>query len=86
MSTEAAKVFHDAMKLSDAERADLAACLFASLEPEKFDRVDQEWGDEIARRLHAIDTGVAKLIPWDEARRRIFRDSTHSAGGEACEK
>ncbi len=30
------------------------------------------WKAEIKRRLDAIDAGHAKLIPWEEARCRIF--------------
>lgn len=72
MSTDAAKILEDAMKLSDDERADLAACLFASLEPATHEQFDEKWGPEIARRIHAIDSGTATLIPWEEARKRIF--------------
>ena len=72
MSTNAARILEDAMKLSDAERADLVACLLASLEPKTQERFDELWGPEIERRIHAIDSGSATLIPWEEARKRIF--------------
>ncbi len=72
MSVQATKILDDAMKLSDAERADVAACLFASLDQETVDRLDPAWEAEIERRLHAIDNGQAVMIPWQEARQRIF--------------
>jgi putative addiction module component (TIGR02574 family) len=75
MSTEAIKLLEDAMKLSEADRADLAACLLASVEQADFPAPDAAWEAEIKRRLDAIDAGHAKLIPWDEARRRIFADA-----------
>ena len=72
MSSHATKILDDALKLTDAERADVAACLFASLEQHSLDRLDPAWGAEIDRRLHAIDSGEATMIPWQEARQRIF--------------
>jgi putative addiction module component (TIGR02574 family) len=72
MSSQAVKILDDAMKLSDAERADVAACLFASLDHETHANLDPAWESEIERRLHAIDNGKATMIPWEEARQRIF--------------
>lgn len=72
MSSHAIKVLDDAMKLTDAERADMAACLFASLDDKSFDQLDPSWEAEIDRRLHAIDSGQASMIPWEDARQRIF--------------
>ena len=75
MSAAATKLTDKAMKLSPAEKADLAACLLASLNDKALNGLDPAWEAEIERRLHAIDGGNAKLIPWDEARKRIFRDA-----------
>jgi putative addiction module component (TIGR02574 family) len=74
MSTDATKLLEDAMKLSDADRADLAACLLASIDEPEFPAADPTWEAEIKRRLDAIDAGRATLVPWEEARRRIFRN------------
>lgn len=74
MSTDATKLLADAMKLGEADRADLAACLLASVEHDDFPPADAAWEAEIRRRLEAIDAGRATLIPWEEARRRIFAD------------
>jgi putative addiction module component (TIGR02574 family) len=75
MSAHATKITDKAMKLSPAERADLAACLLASLNEKTLAELDPAWEAEIERRLHAIDSGKAGMIPWDEARKRIFRDA-----------
>lgn len=75
MSTQTAQIFEDAMRLPEADRADLAACLFATLDPSTVDQLDPSWEEEIKRRLQAIATGEAKLIPWEEARKRIFDDA-----------
>jgi putative addiction module component (TIGR02574 family) len=29
------------------------------------------WDQEIARRIDELDSGKAKLVPWDEVQRRI---------------
>jgi hypothetical protein len=34
---------------------------------------EEGWREEIRRRLEEIDSGAAKLVPWDEARRRLCR-------------
>jgi putative addiction module component (TIGR02574 family) len=70
MNSQTSSVFDDAMKLGDADRADLAACLLASLDATA--QLDPAWEKEIERRLHAIDSGQAVMVPWEEARRRIF--------------
>lgn len=75
MSAHATKILDKAMKLPPAERADLAACLFASLDGKTLAALDPEWEAEIEERLHAIDSGKAKMLPWNEARKRIFRDA-----------
>ena len=72
MSTTTTKLLEDALKLPEPDRADLAACLFASLKTEPL--LDAAWETEIQRRLEAIDAGKAKLVPWDQARKRIFGD------------
>ena len=74
MSANATKILDKAMKLSNAERADLAACLIASLDAKTLETLNPEWETEIERRIHAIDEGGAVMIPWKEARNRIFRD------------
>ena len=70
MNTHAGNLLNDALQLDNADRADLAACLLASLDGAA--DLDPSWEDEIKRRLHAIDSGQAVMIPWEEARQRIF--------------
>ena len=65
------KLRAEALRLSDAERAELAHDLVKSLdEPADHDAADV-WDQELARRLNAIDAGTAKLIDRDELRRRL---------------
>ena len=74
MSSKGAKILEGALKLDESERADVAACLVASLGQDTSARHDPAWEAEIERRLHAIDCGQAKLSHWEEARQRIFSD------------
>jgi putative addiction module component (TIGR02574 family) len=72
MSSDTVRLLENALKLPEPERADLAACLYASLEQEPAQPLDPSWEMEIKRRLEEIDAGKAELIPWDDARKRIF--------------
>jgi putative addiction module component (TIGR02574 family) len=75
MSSDTVKLLEDALKLPEPERADLADCLYASLEREPTRPLNPSWEVEIKRRLQQIDSGKAKLIAWEEARKRIFGDA-----------
>jgi putative addiction module component (TIGR02574 family) len=59
------------LRLPAEERAALAGALIESLDLE-VDEVEAAWSVEIGRRLERVDAGVAKTIPWSEARRRIL--------------
>lgn len=75
MSTDCDRLLADALKLPEADRADLAACLFASLESEPSQILDAAWEAEIKRRIAEIDNGRSRLIPWEEARKRMFSNA-----------
>jgi putative addiction module component (TIGR02574 family) len=64
-------VWQKASELTDEERASLAGLLIESLEGEPDTDVEQAWSEEIRKRLADIDAGVAKTIPWEEARQRL---------------
>jgi hypothetical protein len=67
-------VLADALQLNEEARAALASELLASLDgPADADAV-QAWGEEIARRIAAIEAGTVELEPWDELRRRVEKD------------
>lgn len=71
MSTEGQQFIEVALTLPESERAEIAARLIRSLEPEGGDDVDAAWSAEIEKRIRSIDDGSAKLIPWDEVRQEI---------------
>jgi putative addiction module component (TIGR02574 family) len=62
-------IIDTAMKLPAEERLEVAEKLFESVEGEA--GAEEAWAEEIARRVAAIDSGEAKLISWDEARKQI---------------
>lgn len=43
-----------------------------SMDAQVDDDVEDEWRQEIYRRLQQIDIGAVKLIPWDDAQRRLW--------------
>ena len=65
-----------ALRLPPEERAALAGELIQSIDTEVDSDAEAAWSAEIDARLARVDAGLAKTIPWSEARRRI-----HSAAG-----
>ena len=70
-STTLEKVRSDALNLSEAERAELAYNLVASLDGPPDADVEKAWDTEILRRLSEIDAGTANLVDRKEFQRRI---------------
>jgi len=65
------KLRSEALRLSDAERVQLAYDLVQSLDaPPDADAADA-WDQEVSRRLDAIEAGAAALIDRDELRQRL---------------
>lgn len=75
MATELAQVFHDALELTDSERATLVGLLIESLEGgEGIDPdVEAAWTAEAERRWREIESGAVKTIPWEEVRAGLLR-------------
>ena len=61
---------HDALALSELDRAHLAQTLLRSLEPIAEEGVHEAWDAEIAQRLERVRQGTAQGRPADE----VFRD------------
>jgi putative addiction module component (TIGR02574 family) len=60
-----------ALELPEADRAELARDLVASLDGPADTDVADAWDKEILRRLAEIDAGTAELIDRDELTRRL---------------
>ncbi len=72
MPRDAAEILKDALELPPEARAALIGPLVDSLDAEVDEGVEEAWREEIRRRLEQIDSGTAKLVLWDEARRRLL--------------
>jgi len=72
MARDAAEVLKDALELPTEARAALISSLVDSLDTEVDEGAEDAWREEIRRRLQEIDSGAAKMVPWDEARRRLL--------------
>jgi putative addiction module component (TIGR02574 family) len=71
MARDAAEVLKEALALPPEARAALIGPLLDSLDPDVSEDAEECWRKEIANRLQEIDSGAVKLVPWDEARRRL---------------
>jgi putative addiction module component (TIGR02574 family) len=81
MTAEAETLFQTALKLPERERAELAAKLIDSIDPDTEDDCVAAWDVEIAKRLDELDQGKVETIPWTEARQIIA--GTKDAGRQA---
>ncbi|MBI4524479.1 MAG: addiction module protein [Deltaproteobacteria bacterium] len=73
MSKRTDDILNSAIRLSTAERAELAAELLASLDGEPENDVEAAWAAEIERRAQRVRSGEAKGRPWAEVRERLER-------------
>jgi hypothetical protein len=72
MPRDAAELLRDALSLPNEARAALADSLLESMDVEVDDNAEEVWREEIYRRLQQIDSGAVRLIPWDDAQRRLW--------------
>jgi putative addiction module component (TIGR02574 family) len=90
MTQEVSELLKKALALPAEARAALAGSLLESLEDIMDAAAEEEWNQEIARRIAERGSGRVKPIPWTEARRQISAilngreaagDSPFRAGG-----
>src|SRR5262249_11854297 len=67
---QADELLKKALALPDHERAELAGSLLDSLDPVVDEDAEASWQIEVSRRLHELETGKIKTIPWDEVRKK----------------
>jgi putative addiction module component (TIGR02574 family) len=60
-----------ALSLPAEARPALAGSLLESLDDTVDASAEEEWNQEIARRIQELDSGNVKPIPWAEARRQV---------------
>lgn len=73
MNETTRKFVDEALRLSVAERAEIAAALLASIDGPADDDVEAAWAAEIARRVQLIRGGQAKARAWEEVREDLER-------------
>jgi putative addiction module component (TIGR02574 family) len=70
MTQEAHELLRKALALPDKERAELAGNLISSLDATVDQDVDAAWQEEVARRLHDVQSGKVDTVPWEEVRQK----------------
>jgi putative addiction module component (TIGR02574 family) len=65
------ELLENAMRLPDEQRAALAAALIESLDQSVDEDAEAAWAAEIACRLHQVESGDVKTVPWPQARQMI---------------
>jgi putative addiction module component (TIGR02574 family) len=72
MDPDLDRLLNSAMKLPPEARAALAGSLLQSLDDGLDENAEAMWEVEVARRVHELDSGAVKAVPWSEARRTIL--------------
>jgi putative addiction module component (TIGR02574 family) len=72
MSPKARKVIEEALALPVEARAALAARLIESLDEAIDPGAEAAWDAEISRRVHELDDGSVRPVPWGEIRRTVL--------------
>lgn len=71
MSPDVSELLKKALALPAEARAALAGSLLDSLDDSVDVSAEEEWNDEIARRIEELDSGKVRPVPWAEARRQV---------------
>jgi len=71
MSQDVSELLKKALDLPAEARAALAGSLLDSLDDTVDVSAEEEWTQEIARRIAELDSGKVKPVPWAEARRQV---------------
>ncbi len=67
-----AEILKEALALPTQARAALAESIIDSLDQQTDENAELEWLAEIDRRIKEIDNGSVEMIPWEEAKRRLW--------------
>jgi putative addiction module component (TIGR02574 family) len=80
MPTNQSQFLSDLLALPLKQRADIAALLLESLEPDTDPDAEAAWDQEIRERLDDLRSGGANAVPLEEARKKIMDDSDRDEG------
>jgi putative addiction module component (TIGR02574 family) len=73
MTQEARELLQKALALPDKERAELAGNLISSLDATVDPDVDAAWQQEIAHRLHEVQSGKVENVSWGKIQQKLRR-------------
>ncbi|HEX9734350.1 MAG TPA: addiction module protein [Thermoanaerobaculia bacterium] len=73
MQKAAEQIANEALSLSAAERAEVAAMFLASLDGEPDEEVEAAWAAEIEHRADRVRAGQAAGRPWSQVRADLER-------------
>ncbi len=71
MTQDVSELLKKALALPAEARAALADSLLDSLDDTVDATAEEEWSQEILRRIQELDSGKARPVPWAEARRQV---------------
>ena len=71
MKQDVSELLRKVLELPAEARAALASSLLESLDDKVDASAEEEWTQEIARRIAELDSGKVKPVPWADARRQI---------------
>lgn len=70
------EILEFALKKPQKERARIAKALIASLESSEADKnIELAWKTEIDKRIHEVESGAVKCIPWEEVRDKLKQNA-----------
>ena len=69
------EILGNALQQPETDRARIAEALIVSLDAQADREVELAWQREIDKRLHEIDAGTVKCIPWEAVRDRLYRNA-----------
>jgi len=72
MKQDVSELLKKSLELPAEARAALAGSLLESLDDQVDASAEEEWKQEIARRIAELDSGKVKPIPWADARKSIL--------------
>jgi len=75
--SEPVALLDQVLSLPEQKRAEIAARLLESLEPDMPADVEAAWAEEIESRCAAVDSGALSTSDWNDVRARIERDIFH---------
>jgi putative addiction module component (TIGR02574 family) len=70
MTQEARELLQKALALPENERAELAGNLISNLDTSVDKEVDAAWQQEVARRLHDVQSGKVETVSWEEVQQK----------------